>query len=76
MQRVYLAAARERLPQPKAPAQSSPHVASMPTDPTGVHWDELLIQLDPHSYAAMGIAFAIGLSVVGAAWYGRPGARG
>eukprot|EP01006_Ploeotia_vitrea_P013761 TRINITY_DN35857_c0_g1_i1.p2 TRINITY_DN35857_c0_g1~~TRINITY_DN35857_c0_g1_i1.p2 ORF type:complete len:193 (-),score=61.77 TRINITY_DN35857_c0_g1_i1:49-582(-) len=31
-------------------------------------WGDVLMGIDPHSYAALGVAFAIGLSVVGAAW--------
>jgi len=37
--------------------------------PVGPHtWADILTSIDPYSYAAVGIACAIGLSVLGAAW--------
>jgi V-type H+-transporting ATPase proteolipid subunit len=34
----------------------------------GLNWEGVLLGIDPYSYAAIGIAAAIGLSVLGAAW--------
>jgi len=35
---------------------------------TNTTWGTVLRQIDPYSYAALGIGLAIGLSVIGAAW--------
>lgn len=35
---------------------------------TVFYWSDIVYNIDPYSYAALGIAFTIGLSVLGAAW--------
>ena len=32
-------------------------------------WGRALVQISPYSFAAIGIAISIGVSVLGAAWY-------
>lgn len=32
-------------------------------------WADIFLGIDPYSYAYLGIAMAIGLSIFGAAWY-------
>lgn len=32
-------------------------------------WGEILLEIEPYSYAALGVGLSVGLSVIGAAWY-------
>ncbi len=37
--------------------------------PPNADWNEVLMNINPYTFAFMGVAFAIGFCVLGAAWY-------
>lgn len=44
------------------------HLSSLPSMATVATWGDILMSINPYSYAAFGIGASIGFSVAGAAW--------
>ena len=43
------------------------HIITCPVTITG--WKDMFYCISPYSWAYMGVALALGLSIIGAAWY-------